>query len=464
MAENLKHSPWKHPKRWMPLLVTAFLILSFAAYRFSSSSGVKRHVERLRSRGLPTTAVELDRWYTNVPAAENAALAFSDAFRAYFAPGTNNPSEMTAEQLVLGQSLPPKLSDAVVSLLSQNIESIELAHHAAEMRASRYPVDLTKGFETLLPHLAQLKRLTLLMKWDAIQHSRTGNRQKALHSVRSGFAIAASLDNEPLYISALVRIALLNIMLPALERVITEHVLTEDELQTITDLLVRAEQQGRTSLRRGLAGDRGAVIPLFNMDYRTFVGLSTRPTTPPFMQAMPRLIQKASFELARVTGLRDLDLVYSLQRIDEIASALELDYPEMIRRTEEIQARVNQEVPKRPMRYLVSGLILPQAGSGVVKEALLAARFRCARVALAVERYRLNHQDQLPTSLDQLVPKYLPRPLDDPADGNPLSYKTNSSGYSIVARAAGELEKKSKSDPAEFSVLRTGASENDQSH
>jgi hypothetical protein len=49
---------------------------------------------------------------------------------------------------------------------------------------------------------------------------------------------------------------------------------------------------------------------------------------------------------------------------------------------------------------------------------------------LAVRLYRLDHDDQPPQTMDQLIPKYLPRlPIDRAAsDRSPLRYRVDDTG------------------------------------
>jgi hypothetical protein len=105
----------------------------------------------------------------------------------------------------------------------------------------------------------------------------------------------------------------------------------------------------------------------------------------------------------------------------------------MLGTAEEIQARVNEEVAAHPIRYLLSAQILPAAAGGLRKEAILVARLRCARVALAVERYRLKHSGALPSSLKELAPEFLPEVLENPVTGEPLIYERISGGYRVMA-------------------------------
>src|SRR5688500_6282275 len=216
MTEVFEPSSWKRPSRWVPLLILVFAIASFTAFRIFSTSGVKREVEAIRARGLPTSAVELDQWYQRVPMSENAAMAYLDAYLSYTTPvKKQNPNEFPEKAMTPGQPLPAELAEAVESYVAINEETIEKIHAAAELKRSRYPIDLTKGPGTLLPHLAKVTAMAQLTKWDAIQHSKNGERAQSVRSLESGFALARSLRGEPLLISELVRIACVANLLPA---------------------------------------------------------------------------------------------------------------------------------------------------------------------------------------------------------------------------------------------------------
>jgi hypothetical protein len=62
-------------------------------------------------------------------------------------------------------------------------------------------------------------------------------------------------------------------------------------------------------------------------------------------------------------------------------------------------------------------------------------RLRTARVALAIQRYRLA-TDKFPDKLGDLVPKYLESVPKDPFDGNELRYRKLDPGY--VVHSIGE--------------------------
>jgi hypothetical protein len=61
-----------------------------------------------------------------------------------------------------------------------------------------------------------------------------------------------------------------------------------------------------------------------------------------------------------------------------------------------------------------------------------SARLGTARIALAIERYRLA-QGGLPDSLGDLIPTSLDAVPTDPFDGQPLRYKKLANGYVVYS-------------------------------
>ena len=58
---------------------------------------------------------------------------------------------------------------------------------------------------------------------------------------------------------------------------------------------------------------------------------------------------------------------------------------------------------------------------------------RTLRTAVAIERYRRGHSEQLPASLSHLSPSYLPAAPVDPFTGQPLLYVTRPNGYIVYS-------------------------------
>jgi hypothetical protein len=431
MIETEKHSRWKQPKLWAPVALFFFVVISAIVFHFAGRSQVNREIATIRARGVPVTEVELDRWYAPVPAAENAALLYLEAVQSYISPQTNEVIELRGSDAVLGQALHPDVVAAVQDYLAANQETLKKIHHAASFTNSRYPVDFTKGFRTLLPHLGQIKRLGELMRWEAIEESRRGNRKEALQALKSGLTLAESLNEEPLFISAMVRIAMVSVWLKALERVVTEHRLEEAELTEFIDLIARAEAASKRSMQRGLSGERTIGIPLFRGSYRTYAEVSGGFGTKPEPIEFPELMKLALYDLRRALGMPDRDLSFYLARMGEMEMAMEKDYPQMLRDMEAADRNVQEGKPKW-MKHLVSGLLLPAIMGGPAKNASLVSQLRCARAALAIERVRLQKGMKV-LDEEEATSTALPEWPRDPFDNEPLRYEKLSKGYRVVS-------------------------------
>jgi len=81
-----------------------------------------------------------------------------------------------------------------------------------------------------------------------------------------------------------------------------------------------------------------------------------------------------------------------------------------------------------------TAILSPAFGTSFGKSAEITARIRSAQVALAVERYRLQHANALPGALTDLVPEFLNAIPADPFDGQPLRFKPlPAKGYVIYS-------------------------------
>ena len=66
---------------------------------------------------------------------------------------------------------------------------------------------------------------------------------------------------------------------------------------------------------------------------------------------------------------------------------------------------------------------------------------------LAIERFRLRHNNQPPQALSELVPAFLPEVPSDPFDGQPLRYQRNTEGYRIYSIGRDRVDQGGKSVP-----------------
>ena len=242
------------------LKTVAFVLLGFFAlyfvYRYSLSSIIQGRLDSIRRAGLPATCPELDKWYPQPPAVENAADTYREAF-AHYETWTNKPAQLTVPTDATNKSkfsspphskrdllpvvgmakLPPRTEPlpadtqkVVAEYLSDNAEALRLLHQAASMKSCRYPIDLSKGERMLLPHLNLVRQAARLLYLEAIQNTEEQKPQQALESVIASLGVSRSLNQEPVLISYLVHVACQGITLESLERILNRMPLTDAQL------------------------------------------------------------------------------------------------------------------------------------------------------------------------------------------------------------------------------------------
>ena len=127
----------------------------------------------------------------------------------------------------------------------------------------------------------------------------------------------------------------------------------------------------------------------------------------------------------------NVDFNFLLDRMDECVEATKLPFPKSLEAMSQWAANMSKAKTKG---YLFSGVLLPALDKALYKGAERVGRLRVTQAALAVERYRLAHQNTLPASLAELAPQFIDSVPADPFDGQPLRYKkTSPKGFVIYS-------------------------------
>ncbi len=434
---------WKRKRFWAALAILAILAV-FLAFRLATSKGLDQELEAWRKEGLPTNWEELDKWYPSVPQDKNAATYILQARDALVTvSGKGDPTTFE-----LGKKISPEELDGIRDYLRKNKEALELVDEAAKFEHSRYPIQLWRGFATLVPHLGQIKGLSQLLKIKAIYHSSQGETSEAVRALHDNFALARSLRDEPILISELVRIACVAINLTALERVISEHQLPKSELETVLADVEQSEADGRRSIVRVLVGERANASFIFRSNFSEFNAVGGAPGAS---QSGPQQVfGNVLFTLYKTSGLRHRDARIYLRTMNGIIKAATNEFPASLKQSAAIDDERDRQLRTGLGRFaIMSRMMLPALSKPLQKEAALAARLRSARMALAVEMYR-NEHGALPNSLADLGIST----LTDPFGGTPLAFERKQSGYQIAGAAASKAAGTKNIPIAGFTVAR----------
>ena len=196
--------------------------------------------------------------------------------------------------------------------------------------------------------------------------------------------------------------------------------LSEAQLTALKDAW--GDSDGLEGITRALVGERAMGIGVFEL--------------PPEKQAKLMALSEDgpknfSAEAYRKSSEYDADICFCLDRIEELLAAAGMPFPNCLDAASRSSDRAKEAKGKG---FHISALLLP-GYSFVMKRAGEAMGHRRATLAgLAVERYRLAHQNALPDTLEQLVPQFLSAVPTDPFDGKPLRYiKKSPTGYVIYS-------------------------------
>jgi hypothetical protein len=413
-------------------LAVLSLVLLLGFWRLALGGLLSGRFAGIREKGYPVTLVELNRWYPHVAPTDNGTLLLDKAF-ASLSQEAARPDKSRDEPAPdsLRRGLPPDSSaQATAGSPDANDDVLDLLHQASNAPRWRFPIDLRTLSIMPYPHLGNLIRAAHLLEADAANHTVCAEPQPALVSVQSLFGLSHSLDREPLVRSHLARLECQRIAVNSLQNLMNSTRLTDKQLDALADALEKAEDQ--RGLARAFIGQRCIGIYGFETLERAMdpVGLQVARTYPlgqRFLINLDVLFSSPAY-LYNLCGLLQWDELEYLRLMDRCVQAAQLGFPERIDATHALRQSLERESQFHTFsRAWLHGMNGPRI---ILKDAALAARLREARVAIAVERYRLAH-NELPRTLWELESSGSGTVPADPFNGRPLRYTRLSNGYII---------------------------------
>jgi len=397
-------------------------IIVFVVWRLQLAKDVSRQIAAIHAAGLPASGAEADKYYAAVPDEENAALKIADAFDSITTYDDHRSNEVAAIKFPQRKDvLTAEQLDLIVGYCAMNSNSLALAREAVKLPRSRYDMDLSWGAYTLLPHLSKLKALARVAVFESLL-----NTNEFVTEISTVAGMAHTLDMEPLLISKLVRIAMLNMAVAALENRLNNAGLNDEELIRLMAALANSVRTNQ--MVDGLIGERAMNVPYFRMSLAEIRRLADAGEENSAAHAGPPLPGNQPFFL-NATGLFERDLRFYLQAMEtniSLAGKFPINVAQVTNSANQIWRSGEHKY------YILSMMLLPALESAIFREATGLAEVRMAQTALAIERFRLAKQS-LPENLNQLVPEFLSAVPEDPCDGQPLRFRQLEKGYLVYS-------------------------------
>ena len=379
--------------------------------------------------GLPHTLAELNAWYLEPPVGQNAATFFLDGFDAL---QTANASSSSLPLLgkgtlpPLGSPMPASMKSALAAVVQSNREALQLFAEGASHEQSRYPLDLTRGFETVLPHLPKVKSATLVAEVSAILHAEANDGKQAANDVLIALALARSLEAEPSLFSQKMRAVSVSITVAALEQTVNRTVLCRESLSKLLTAFHKMEDYDA----RGEGSNRALVAELIT----TVALLATPQKLLEFLPApgadMPaELRDQIVARLQKGNKLKEEQHYYE-ETFQQLMAIRKSALPDRLKAGNLIRQRVSKAADKK---LAIIEWLLPGLAGDAAKEAGCLASLRLGLTALALEQFRAAHDNRYPDALAELTPDYLASTPMDPFDGQPLRFRKKSGGYLLYS-------------------------------
>ena len=385
--------------------------------------------------GLPNTLAEVNTWYAEPPAGQNAATFFQQGFDALKI--TDQDINSPALPFLGKGKLPPldaKLPDAtwkaIFDLVQRNQKAIAYFTNGMEFPESRYPLDFTQGADMRLPHLAKVKQAAQLEALIAIARADQHDAGQAYDGIVGAFKIGDSLKSEPILISQLVRIACFGTGVAALEQVVNRVNLPSDSLAQLNGFLKDAEafEASGEAMTRVAVCERSEGLFYLSKPAAEFEKLWQQNMTTPANDS-PK-----DFNLKKQIASLPAQRAFCEETWNHFISLVQASPPDSLpERLKPAEYFTMRDSQAKTNNFYFARMFSPALGGAIRKEVKSLANLRLAETAVALERFRGTHQNAYPDSLAELSPEFLPQIPKDPYDAQPLRYHKTKTGYQLYS-------------------------------
>ncbi len=356
------------------------------------------------------------------------------AWQTYYRMPETNSNGVTNEFPIAPQPQVPAVD--VLLALSEYDLTLEELRQASLLPDSRFPLNYNSEhpFETMLPHLASIKRCAQVLQLRALAELEVEQSDKALDDVKLSLRLIDSIRTEPLLISHLVRIACLSITMQPIWEGVNKHEWSDAQLAEIEQELGKLDFL--TDSKLAMRGERNSSLAYIEHmrrhrsydDFRNLVSFDFNEIDRHWkwsefpMVVLYHLAPDGWFYQNEATIVK-LHQEFWLPTTDPIKH---LAIPTMSQKANATISSLNG----MPWNYF-DRAFLPALGAAQRKFAYYQETADLAQLGCALERYRLAHK-QFPETIDALAPQFIAQIPHDVIGGQPLHYRRKTDGKFLL--------------------------------
>jgi hypothetical protein len=331
----------------------------------------------------------------------------------------------------------------VLTALQPYAPLLDQLHTAGARPGCFFPIHYEDGISTRLPHLSLFQHAAQLLALRMAAHLAQGQSDAAYEDFHDGLRLYTATAAEPTLVAGLVRLGVLGIVENGVWGGLVRRQWNEKALREIP--LDLAEARLMDDYAHSLGSERG----FSNVLHDQLAEKSTGELAALLSMAHGPANNRAAYSFYSLypTGWLRMSQARNNRYIDEMLARVSQDPPRI---------HTDRAVPSEPRRdeslldrtrYMIFFLLAPALGEIEHTYAYNQTLLDQTRLGCALERYRLTHESY-PSTLDTLVPDYLPAIPGDVMTGEPLHYRvTADGGYQLYAVGANRRDDGGRTDP-----------------
>jgi len=390
---------------------------------------------------------EMANWVTNGGNWQKGQFMDLNEWQSAFRRYSETPEAKTNGFPVPAQPQTPA-TDVLLALSVFN-PALEELRQASLRPHARIPLNYENGFDAaseLLPWLANMKRCAQFLHLRSLAELQARQGEPALADIKLLFRVSDCVREQPFLISHLVRIAMTAINLQPIYEGLAQHRWSEAQLIELEQLL--AQQDYLADFKFAMRGEKITAIATFEKQRLT------RETKYAEESHGTNKIVAISYRFMPSAYFYQNELAFAQMHEQFILPLVDLTNriiaPAALRQS---QAAVEAQKKHCFWPYKAQAvMVIPAISACVMKIAKIQAQVDLARVACALERYRLAHSEY-PETLAALAPQFIEKLPHDIINGQPLHYRRTEDGKFILYSIGWD----EKDDGGKIFLTKTGS-------
>jgi len=404
------------------LFVIAVLIVWAGKRQTAADKLIQQKLAALRASGEPITDADLAKMFALPPAEQDALLLFSNAME--FAAVNRPPSGLTP---ITGSAATPARGErlnepALGALRTFYADTATITNLMPTVPAgTRFGICWEVGVQSVpVAPFVKMRSLMQLLCTRALCAAETGDAEGASEMLTQGFRFAQAIPADSTLVEHMIRDACLGLACSTTERCVNQVPFDDRQLARVLEAIPQPDTAGFPNTLRV---EHCLAIEVFT---RIKAGERLHDLTSArklkwWQRAWERL-RLGRAEYSDRDFIAYLDLVPSLQQAlkTPVAQAI----PEFTRLFDVYRTNVTSET---------GHAVHPSWSKALSKHYEIEAQVAATKCALAIERFRLTHRGQLPSSTQTLVPEVLASLPRDLFDDQPLRFKPLTNGWVVYS-------------------------------